>query len=138
MAGTIRLRTAAILGLLLLDACGGPKPIVLAPQAGPPVGTDGRYRGTARLVRGDRACPRSGPRVYDVENGTVTVAYSGDRRTPRSTPARVPLSATIQSDGKLQASDGTGTLDGQLAGDTLEFSISSALCEHRWTLRHVS
>lgn len=129
---------ATLLAVLVVGACGGPKPIVLQPQGGAPVGTDGRYRGTARLVRGDRACPRSGPRVYDVESGKVTVAYSGDRRTPRSTPARVPLSADIQSDGKLQASDGTGTLDGQLAGDTLEFTISSALCEHRWTLRHVN
>lgn len=138
MAGTIRLRTAAILGLLLLDACGGPKPIVLAPQPGPPAGTDGRYRGTARLVRGDRTCPRSGPRVYDLENGTVTLAYSGNRPTARSTPARVQLSAQVQPDGSLQASDGVGTIDGRLQDGTLEFTIASAACEHRWTLRHVN
>lgn len=132
---------ATLLSLLVvlggLGAC-APRPagIVLTPQP-PPPGTDGRYRGTARLVRGDRACPRSGPRVYDLENGTVTLAYSGNRSTARSTPARVQLSATVQSDGRLQGSDGVGTIDGQLRDGTLEFTISSAACEHFWSLRHV-
>jgi hypothetical protein len=129
---------ATLLTLLVLGACAPrPVPIVLTPQA-PPAGTDGRYRGIARLIRGDRACPRSGPRVYDVENATVTVAYSGNRATSRSTPARVQISATVQPDGTLQASDGVGTIEGRLQDGTLEFTIASPACEHRWALRRVN
>ena len=92
---------------------------------------DGRYRGTARLVRGDRLCPRSGPRVYEVQNGVVSLAYSAGGRN------RLPLSADIRSDGRIQASDGAGTLEGQLSNGTLEVTIASNQCEHRWTMRKV-
>lgn len=124
-------RAVSLAALGLLGACTKSPSSGVQVSSEPPPGIDGRYRGTARLVRGDRACPRSGPRVYELNSGTVTLSYSaGGRR-------RVPLSAQVQSDGHLQASDGEGTLDGQLSNGTLEITISSRQCEHRWTLRQV-
>lgn len=116
-----------------LAAC-APQPIVLAPQAPPPPGTDGRYRGTVRLIRAEsRYCPRSGPRVLEVYNGQVTLSYSGD--TPRS---RVPLTAQVGGDGHIQASDGIGTMEGELRDGQLGVTIASRTCEHRWTLTKVN
>jgi hypothetical protein len=123
-------RLGAVLLAAGLAACSKPQPIVLRPPPGPPSGVDGRYRGTARLVRSEnRFCPRSGPRVYEVENGTVTLSYQGAGRT------RVPLSARIEQDGNFDASDGEGRLQGRASGGTLEMTIASAQCEHRWTMR---
>ena len=119
-------------GGLTLGALAGCAPMatpVLPP--GPPAGVEGRYRGTARLVRGDRLCPRSGPRVYQVVNGAVSLAYSGGGR------ARVTLTADIQSNGNIRASDGVGTMDGQLTDGLLEITITSQQCEHRWTMHKV-
>ena len=122
--------------LAALAACAPSKPPLPAAPPGPPPGAEGRYRGTARLVRGDRVCPRSGPRVYEVEGGSVTFSYSAPlARSARVT--RIPLSAPIGQDGRFQANDGVGTLDGTLSGGNLEFTIASAQCEHRWTLRKV-
>jgi hypothetical protein len=92
---------------------------------------DGRYRGTARLIRGDRFCPKSGPRVYEVQGGVVTLSYSAGGR------ARAPLTAPIGSDGRIQATDGVGTLEGALNNGSIEVTIASKQCEHRWTLRKV-
>ncbi len=109
------------------------QPIVLRPQAAP-AGVDGRYRGTVRLVRAEsRYCPRSGPRVLEISGGQVTLSYSGD--TPRS---RVPLTASIGGDGRIQASDGNGAMDGQFRDGRLGVTISSRTCEHRWDLGKVS
>jgi hypothetical protein len=123
------MRAALLLGVAAsLAACArapapAPKPVE------PPRGIEGRYRGTARLVTGDRLCPRSGPRVYEVTGGVVTLSYSaGGRR-------RVPLTASIEPDGTFQASDGDGRLEGRIGGGTLEATIASSQCEHRWTLR---
>ena len=114
-----------------LAAC--QQPIVLARQE-PPSGADGRYRGTARLIRADnRYCPRSGPRVLQVSGGAVTLSYSGD--TARS---RIPLTAPITGDGRVQASDGIGAIDGQLQDGQLGVTVSSRTCEHRWTLTKVN
>lgn len=126
------MRMGRFAGLALLGLMAGcaasPDYIVLKPQPGPPAGIDGRYRGTARLVRGDRYCPRSGPRVYEVENGSVTLSYSAGGRH------RVPLTATVGPDGRLQASDGEGRLSGHLRDGVLEVTIESRQCEHRWTM----
>lgn len=127
---------APILGLCALTACATAPPP--APQAAPrpPPGIEGRYRGTARLIRGDRFCPRSGPRVYEVENTSVTFSYSAaTRRGAR--PTRIPLTAPIGPDGEFGANDGVGTLDGAVRDGTLEFTVASAECEHRWTMRKV-
>lgn len=114
-----------------LAAC--QQPIVLSPQE-PPSGSNGRYRGTARLIRAEnRFCPRSGPRVLEVSGGSITLSYSGD--TQRS---RIPLTAPIASDGRVQVSDGTGAIDGQLQGGQLGVTVSSRTCEHRWTLTKVN
>ena len=114
-----------------LAAC-GPQPIVLRPQE-PPTGVDGRYRGTVRLVRADsRYCPRSGPRVLEVSGGQITLSYSGDAQR-----SRVPLTAAISGDGRIQASDGTGAMDGQYRDGQLGITISSRTCEHRWSLSKV-
>lgn len=119
----------------VLAACApSPAPIVLRPAQ--PVqtatGVDGRYRGTVRLVTANVAtCPRSGPRVYQVQNGQVTLAYNAGPRQ------RVPLTADIGPDGRIQASDGTGSMEGQLRDGRLEVTIASSLCEHRWTMTRV-
>jgi hypothetical protein len=129
----MRLCGAAVLALAAaVAACA--QPIVLRPQAAAaPAGTDGRYRGTARLIRAEsRFCPRSGPRVLEVSGGAITLSYSGD--TQRS---RVPLTAPIGGDGHIQASDGIGAMDGELRDGQLGVTISSRNCEHRWTLTKV-
>jgi len=124
-------------GLLLLTAlagCGsGAKPIVLSPAAAnPSPGIDGRYRGTVRLVRAAGPyCPRSGARVLDVSRGAVSLSYSV---APRQ---RVSLMAQIGPDGHIQASDGEGTMEGQVANGRLELTVASRQCEHRWTLTRV-
>lgn len=133
----MRVRHAAALALAaalaaVLGACAA-KPIVLTPPA-PNVGADGRYRGTARLVNAERGynCPRSGPRVLQISGGTIELSYSGD--TQRS---RVKLSAPIGADGRIQASDGVGTMEGMLQDGQLGVTIASRSCEHRWTLSKV-
>jgi len=130
----MRLCGAAVLALsAAVAACA--QPIVLRPQAAAAAaaGTDGRYRGTARLVRAEsRFCPRSGPRVLEISGGAITLSYSGD--TQRS---RVPLTAPIGDDGRIQASDGIGAMEGQLRDGQLGVTISSRNCEHRWTLTKV-
>ena len=124
----------ALLLFLAVSACApAPGAIVLQPPSEPPPGTDGRYRGTVRLVRAEGAtCPRSGPRVYQVQNGQVTLSYNAGPRQ------RVPLTADIGPDGRFQASDGAGTMEGQLRDGRLEVSIASQYCEHRWTLTRVN
>lgn len=127
----MRCRAALVLGALTALAACAPRTPPAAPELppGPPPGVDGRYSGTARLVRGDRACPRSGHRYYQVVNGVVSLSYSAGGR------ARVQLSADIQPDGHFQATDGVGVLDGQLRDGMLEITVSSQQCEHHWTLR---
>lgn len=115
----------------LLAGCAPTAPIVLQPPPGPPAGAEGRYRGTARLVRGNQFCPRSGPRVYELSNGVVTLAYSSGGR------ARVPLTATVQGDGAFRTDDGIGVLEGRLNNGLLEITITSEQCEHRWTMKKV-
>jgi hypothetical protein len=123
--------------LAALAGCAAPVPAPPPAPAGPPPGIEGRYRGTARLVRSSsRFCPRSGPRVYELENGQVTLAYSTAAR-PGARPDRVPLTAQVQADGAIQTTDGTGTMDGTLHDGVLEITIASALCEHRWTMKKV-
>ena len=120
-------------GLLLAGCAAQPAPIVLTPPPGPPVGIEGRYRGTARLIRSDnRYCPRSGPRVYEVQNGAVTLSYQGPGRS------RVPLTAPIGPDGKFDASDGEGRLEGRAASGGLTITIASQYCEHHWTMRLIN
>lgn len=117
----------------LLGACAAPapapdeRPSARAPE--PPAGVDGRYRGTARLIRADTAgCPRSGPRTLELSGGTITLSYS---TPPRN---RTPLTAQIQGDGRIEASDGVGSMEGQARDGQLEVTIASEMCEHRWTL----
>lgn len=127
------IRAAALAVAAAVGACApAAKPIVLAPPAAAPPGTDGRYRGTVRLVRAEGAtCPRSGARVLEVSGGQVRLSYSVPPRQ------RVQLTAQIDGDGRIQASDGEGMIDGQLTGGRLEITIASRQCEHRWTLNRV-
>ena len=117
-----------------LAACGAPdQPIVLRPPAPVPVaGMDGHYRGTARLVRAaGPSCPRSGARTLDIHRGAVSLSYNA---APRG---RVPLTAQVGPDGRIQASDGEGMMDGQLAHGRLEVTVASRQCEHHWALTKV-
>lgn len=118
-----------------LAGCAAPPPPAPVVEAvpSPPPGTDGRYRGTARLVRAENNfCPRSGPRTLEVSGGTVTLSYSVPPRQ------RVPLTADIQADGRVTAEDGEGRLEGQVLDGRLEVTISSGMCEHRWTMTRMS
>jgi hypothetical protein len=127
-------RAASVLLLAALASCGSrPKPIVLSPAAASPAqGVDGRYRGTVRLVRAAGPyCPRSGARVLEISGGNISLSYSA---APRQ---RVSLIAQIGPDGRIQASDGEGTMEGQLANGRLEVTVASRQCEHRWTLTRV-
>ena len=125
-------RVVALAAAAGLAACQQPKSIVLTPQE-PPANVDGRYRGTVRLVRAQSPyCPRSGRRLLVVSNGSITLSYSGD--APKS---RIPLTAFISPDGRIQASDGVGAMDGQFSDGQLGFTISSRTCEHRWTMTKV-
>ena len=129
----IRWAAPALLALALASCAGKPPPPP-APQAppSPPSGIEGRYRGTARLVRADnRYCPRSGPRVYELQNGVVTLSYQGAGRQ------RVPLTAPVQPNGDFDVSDGDGRLKGHVADGNLELTIASQSCEHYWSMRLV-
>ncbi len=118
--------------MVLLAGC-APQQIVLQPPPGPPPGTDGRYRGTVRLVRADTpSCPKSGPRVLQIAGGSLSLAYT---MAPRQ---RETLTTTIQGDGGIHANDGVGTMEGQLRDGLLEVTIASRWCEHRWTLNHIN
>ena len=130
---TRRRGLAALPSLLLaagLAACAKPPP---APEPPPPrVDVDGRYRGTARLVRaGGPGCPRSGARVLQIEDSTVTLSYRLSARR------LVKLTAVATPDGTLHADDGTGQLDGTIRDGRLEVTVSSPLCENRWVLTKV-
>ncbi len=127
-------RAGSLLLAAMLTACGSAaQPIVLSPvPAIAPAGLDGRYRGTVRLIRAAGPyCPRSGARVLEVSGGNVSLSYSA---APRQ---RVSLTAQIAPDGRILASDGEGTMDGQLAKGRLEITVASRQCEHRWTLTRV-
>ena len=127
-------RTGSLLLAALLTACGSAAPpIVLRPIAASPlVGVNGRYRGTVRLIRATGSyCPRSGARVLEISGGSITLSYSA---APRQ---RVPLTAQIAPDGRIQAGDGEGTMEGQLTNGRLEITVASRECEHRWTLTRV-
>lgn len=128
------MRRAAALALLAAVASCAKPPPPAAPKPTPrPAVSDMRFRGVARLVVSHSPfCPRSGPRVYEVRNGAVTLSYQSEGRR------RVPLTAQIQSDGSFAASDGEGRLQGRLANRTLEMTIISPYCEHFWTMHAVS
>lgn len=127
-------KTLSLVASLLLAGCSGsPTPIVLTAPPNPPSGIEGRYRGTARLIRSDnRFCPRSGPRVYELQNGTVTLSYQGGGRT------RIPLTAPIGSNGDFDTSDGQGRLEGKVDNGALTMTIASQYCEHHWTMRLIN
>lgn len=121
---------AALVALMALGACASkPQPIVLKPPPAPPQEIEGRYRGTTRLVHSDnRYCPRSGPRVYEVQDGVVTLSYQGPGR------GRIALTAPIQPNGDFDISDGEGRLRGHVGNGALTMTIASQYCEHHWTM----
>ena len=51
------------------------------------------------------------------------MAAAGSRSRRRSKP-----------DGTFDSSDGEGRLQGQVTDGTLEMTIASQYCEHRWTM----
>jgi len=123
---------AALLLLAGLAACSSGRPIPRVSRAAPvlpPATIDGRYRGIARLIRADTpGCPRSGPRVITVANGTLTLQYRG---TPRTS---YDLSATVSPDGAIHGSDGRGVIDGQISGNHMDLTVTSPICDLRYAL----
>lgn len=130
--GQLSLVAPLLLGAALLG-CAAPEPLPAAPAAqAPPANVDGRYRGTARLIRAERpGCPRSGARVLQLRGTTITMSYI---LAPRQLSQ---LTADIQPDGLIQASDGLGSLDGTLRDGRLELTIRSPMCENHWSLTRV-
>lgn len=131
------MRLAGLAALLLGAALAGcaepaPEPVPLKPLP-PQANVDGRYRGTARLVRaGVRVgCPRSGARVLQVQGRAIALSYV---IRPRELGQ---LTADVQPDGLIQASDGLGQLDGTLRDGRLELTVSSPICELHWSLTRV-
>ncbi len=85
-----------------------------------------------RLVRAnDRSCPRSGPRLLQITGGRIALSYNAGPRQ------RQELATTVNGDGSIRASDGVGTMEGQVADGSLDLTIASGVCEHRWSMTHV-
>lgn len=126
-------RAASLAALVALSACAAPPP---APQVGgadvPPVVVatfDGRWRGVARLTRGDRRnCQASGARVVTVFNGRFELVYRATRT------ANDRIAAQIAPDGRIRADDGRGAVEGRVRGKEIDLMLSSEFCEHRLTL----
>jgi len=104
----------------------------VAAQAPVAQSVDGRYRGTARLIRAEGAgCPRSGSRVLEITGNAITMSYM---MAPRELGA---LTADVQPDGVVRASDGLGSLEGTVRGGEMQVTVSSPMCENHWTLTRV-
>ena len=129
----MRARTVAALALAaLVAACVKPPAPAVEVPAGPPPGVDGRYRGTARLIRaGSAGCPRSGARVLEVSGDSLTLSYRLSARQ------LVQLTAPIAPDGGIQASDGAGSIEGHIGDGKLEVTVASRMCENHWIMTKV-
>jgi hypothetical protein len=117
---------------LALAGCRPPPPPAAEPAA-PPADqtTDGTYRGIARLTRAAIAgCPRSGNRVVTVQGNALSMLYRGQR-------AYYALAAVVDPDGSIHASDGRGTIDGQINGKHMDLIVGSDYCEMRYALDRV-
>lgn len=118
-------------GLLAACAARPPAPVVEVP-ASPPAGIQGRYRGTARLIRAaGPGCPRSGARVLEVAGDSLTLSYR------LSVRQLVQLRAPIGPDGGIHASDGAGSIEGQIGGGKLTVTVASRMCENHWIMTKV-
>ena len=70
--------------------------------------------------------------MLNVSGGTLTLSYTVSGRV------RQPLTAEIRSDGRIEASDGVGTMEGRIGGGVLDVTIASAPCENYWHLTQVN
>ncbi len=94
----------------------------------PPLVIDGAYRGIARLVRATRSgCPRSGNRTVVVQGNALSLNYWGRA-------AAYSLTATVAPDGSIHASDGRGSIDGQISAGHMDLTVGSDYCEVRYAL----
>ena len=114
-----------------MAACAAPAAQQATPTPAAPEGIDGRYRGIARLTRATIAgCPRSGARVVTVEGNALSLNYRGQR-------ASYALAAVVGPDGSIHGSDGSGTIEGQIAGRHVDITVSSQFCEMRYALDRI-
>ena len=102
--------------------------MAVAPAPAPLQTIDGDYRGIARLVLARRAgCPRSGNRTVTVVGNALSLNYWG--RT-----VAYALTATVAPDGSIHASDGRGSIDGQITAGHMDLTVASDYCEVRYAL----
>ena len=89
---------------------------------------DGQYRGIARLVRATRSgCPRSGNRTVTVDGNALSLNYWG-------ASVAYALPATVAPDGSIHASDGRGSIDGQITAGHMDLTVASDFCAVRYSL----
>ncbi len=113
-----------------LAGCAAPPPKAgaVAPAPEPVQTIDGQYRGVARLVVAKRAgCPHSGNRTVTVAGNALSLNYWGAR-------AAYALPATVAPDGSIHASDGRGSIDGQISSGHMDLTVASDYCEMRYAL----
>ena len=115
---------------MLVELGGCAAPPLTKPAAAPlPVqAVDGQYRGIARLLQAKRAgCPRSGNRSVTVQGNAFTMNYWG-------ASVAYALAATVAPDGSIHASDGRGSIDGQISHGHMDLTVASDFCQVRYAL----
>ena len=114
---------------MALTACSSPPaPAPIATPQHTETRIDGRYVGIARLARARIAgCPRSGNRAVTVEGNGLSLNYRGPT-------VSYALAATVAPDGSIHASDGRGSIDGQITGRHMDLTVASDYCEVRYAL----
>ncbi len=113
-----------------LAGCAAPAPTPAAaiPARLPAQTINGQYRGIARLVRATRpGCPRSGSRIITVEGNALSLNYWG-------ASVAYALPATVAPDGSIHASDGRGSIDGQITDGHMDLTVASDFCAVRYSL----
>ena len=113
-----------------LAGCAAPTPKPVAAIAAPRSAKtmNGQYHGIARLVRATRSgCPRSGSRTVTVAGNALSLNYWG-------ASVAYALPATVAPDGSIHASDGRGSIDGQITNGHMDLTVASDFCAVRYSL----
>ena len=124
------MRHVRLFAPILLAGLTGCNALISPPPraANDPLFYDGSYKGEARLVRSNSPlCPQGQQGVLMIGDNTLTYSY-----TP-NTVFIVP----IAPNGRLHAQEGSVVLDGQIAGDHMDFVIRSPGCETQYATNFV-